>query len=121
MNWFAVGALLCGLGVAAGAFGAHGLRGRISAEMLAIFETAVRYQLVHGLGLLAVGWAATRWNAAAIHLAGWLFLGGALLFCGSLYTMALGGARWLGAITPVGGLAWILGWILLAAGALRGS
>ena len=108
------------LGVAAGAFGAHGLKARVSPEMLAVFETGVRYHLIHALALLAVAWASTRWESPAIRTAGWLFVAGILLFSGSLYTMCLTGVRTLGAITPIGGAAFILGWLLLAWGAWSG-
>jgi uncharacterized membrane protein YgdD (TMEM256/DUF423 family) len=111
------GAMLGALGVAAGAFGAHGLKGWLTPEMLAVFETGVRYHLIHALGLLAVAWASTRWASAVIRTAGWLFVAGILLFSGSLYAMCLTGVRGLGAITPIGGVAFILGWILLAWGA----
>ena len=115
--FFSIGAMLGALGVAAGAFGAHGLKVRVSPEMLAAFETGVRYHLIHALALLAVAWATTRWASAAIHAAGWLFLVGVLLFSGSLYAMCLTGVRELGAITPIGGAAFIMGWLLLAWGA----
>ncbi len=114
---FSVGALLGAIGVAAGAFGAHGLRARVSPEMLAVFETGVRYHLIHALALLAVAWASTRWASAAIRAAGWLFVAGILLFSGSLYALTLTGIRGLGAVTPFGGAAFILGWLLLAWGA----
>src|SRR5262245_54409408 len=103
-TFFALGALLAGLGVAAGAFGAHGLRARLTPDMLAIFETAVRYQMYHALALLAVGWAAARWPDRGVALAGWLFVAGIVVFSGSLYVLALTGTRWLGAVTPLGGL-----------------
>jgi len=118
--FFSVGAVLGALGVAAGAFGAHGLKGRLTPEMLAVFETGVRYHLIHALGLLAVAWAATRWASASIRAAGWLFVVGILLFSGSLYAMCLTGVRTLGAITPIGGVAFIAGWLCLAWGAWRG-
>jgi len=118
--FFALGALAAGLGVAAGAFGAHGLRGRLSPEMLAIFETGVRYHLIHALALLATAWAASRWESPALPWAGGLFAAGILLFSGSLYLLASTGVRWLGAVTPVGGLAFLLGWALLAWTAWRG-
>jgi uncharacterized membrane protein YgdD (TMEM256/DUF423 family) len=118
-GWFATGAVAAALGVALGAFGAHGLRAHVSADALAIFETGVRYQLIHALALLAVGWAATRWPGPLVAAAGWLLLAGIVLFSGSLYLMTLSGARWLGAITPLGGVAFILGWLALAAAALR--
>ncbi len=119
MNWIATGALAGGLGVLLGAFGAHGLKTRVGAELLAVFETGVRYHMYHALALLAVGWAATRWPGAWLTAAGWLFLGGIAVFSGSLYAMTLTGARWLGAITPFGGLCFILGWVAFAAAALR--
>jgi uncharacterized membrane protein YgdD (TMEM256/DUF423 family) len=88
--------------------------------MLAVFETGVRYHLIHALGLLAVAWASTRWASAAIRAAGWLFAVGILVFSGSLYVLTLTGIRALGAITPLGGVAFIAGWLLLAWGAWRG-
>ena len=118
--FFALGALLAALGVAAGAFGAHGLRDRLSTEMLAIFETGVRYHLIHALALLVTAWAATRWNSGLISVAGWLFVVGVAVFSGSLYLLSLTETRWLGAITPIGGVAFIVGWVLLAWAALRG-
>lgn len=120
-GWFATGAILCGLGVGLGAFGAHGLQSRLSAEMLAVFDTGVRYHFVHALGLLAVGWAADRWPTSTVSASGWLFVAGILIFSGSLYLLALTGLRWLGAITPIGGLCLIAGWLLLAVGALRAT
>lgn len=114
------GAALALLGVALGAFGAHGLRARMSAEDLAIFETGVRYQMYHALALFAVAWAVSRWPGAAVNAAGWLFIVGVLVFSGSLYMLVLTGTRWLGAITPLGGVALILGWGLLAWGIFRG-
>ena len=118
-GWFATGATLCGLGVLLGAFGAHGLRGRITQEMLAVFETGVRYHLLHGLALLAVAWAASRWPSSLISVAGWLFIAGILIFSGSLYVLSMTGVRWLGAITPIGGLCFAIGWLVLAGGAMR--
>ncbi len=118
-GWFAAGAALCGLGVVLGAFGAHGLRARVTPDLLAVFETGVRYHLIHALGLLAVAWAAARWPAAWVSAAGWLFVAGIVIFSGSLYLLVLTGTRWLGAVTPIGGLCLIAGWALLAVGALR--
>jgi len=114
------GAKLALLGVVLGAFGAHALRERLSPEDLAIFETGVRYQMYHALALFAVAWAASRWPGPAVNAAGWMFIVGVLIFSGSLYALVLTGTRWLGAITPVGGVALILGWALLAWGIFRG-
>jgi uncharacterized membrane protein YgdD (TMEM256/DUF423 family) len=112
--FFALGAISAGLAVALGAFAAHGLRGRLSPEALTIFETGARYHMYHALALLAVAWAAARWPGAATTAAGWLFVAGTVLFSGSLYLLAVTGVRALGAITPFGGLAFILGWVALA-------
>jgi len=120
-GWFATGSILCGLGVILGAFGAHGLRERLTPEMLVVFETGVRYHLIHGLGLLAIAWAASRWPDTYVNIAGYLFVAGILIFSGSLYVLAMTGIRWLGAITPLGGVCLIIGWGLLAAGVLRAS
>ena len=113
-TFVALGAVLAGLAVAAGAFGAHGLRDRLAPDMLAVFETAARYQMYHALGLVAVAWVTTRWPDASAGLAGWLFVAGIVLFSGSLYVLALSGVRWLGAITPFGGLCFLAGWGVLA-------
>jgi len=112
--FFALGALAAFVAVALGAFAAHGLKARLDATMLATFETGVRYHLYHALGLLAVAWAATRWPGVAVNASGWLFIAGIVLFSGSLYALSLTGVRWLGAITPFGGLAFLAGWACLA-------
>lgn len=112
--WFVVGALAGALGVILGAFGAHALKSRVGADLLAVFETGVRYQMYHALALLAVGVVAQRAPGSWIQAAGWLFVAGIVIFSGSLYLMTFTGARWLGAVTPFGGLAFILGWIALA-------
>jgi uncharacterized membrane protein YgdD (TMEM256/DUF423 family) len=117
----AMGALSACISVAAGAFGAHGLRGRLAPEMLAVFETGARYEMYHALGLVAVAWASARWPGVASAVAGWLFVVGTVLFSGSLYALALSGVRALGAITPLGGVAFIAGWLVLAYAALRGG
>jgi uncharacterized membrane protein YgdD (TMEM256/DUF423 family) len=109
-----LGAVSGFVAVAAGAFGAHGLRARLTPDLLAVFETAARYQMYHALALLAVAWVAARWPGPLPQWAGWLFVGGMLLFSGSLYALALSGVRWLGAITPLGGVAFLAGWICLA-------
>ena len=110
----ALGALSAFIAVAAGAFGAHGLRQRLSSDMLAVFDIAVRYQMYHALALLAVSWAQTRWPGPALQLSGYAFLAGTILFSGSLYILSLTGVRWLGAITPLGGVAFLIGWLALA-------
>ena len=113
-GWLTTGALLGGAAVALGAFGAHGLKARVPADLLAVFDTAARYHLIHALAIVAFAWASERFPGAPATAAGWLFLAGILLFSGSLYLMVLTGARALGAITPLGGLALIAGWVALA-------
>jgi uncharacterized membrane protein YgdD (TMEM256/DUF423 family) len=108
------GALLA-LAVAFGAFGAHALRARLSPDMSAVWQTAVQYHAWHALGLAIVGlFLQQRPAAAGMALAGWLFVAGVVLFSGSLYAMALTGMRSLGAVTPIGGAAFIAGWIVFA-------
>jgi uncharacterized membrane protein YgdD (TMEM256/DUF423 family) len=121
-TFLALGALSAGISVAAGAFGAHALKARLSPDLLAIFETGARYQMYHALGLVAAAWAASRGPAAhgAAAWAGWLFVLGTVLFSGSLYALALSGVRALGAVTPLGGVAFLAGWIALAVAAARG-
>jgi uncharacterized membrane protein YgdD (TMEM256/DUF423 family) len=109
-----LGALSALMAVALGAFAAHGLKARVSPELLTVFETGARYQMYHALGLLAVAWACARWPGTAPIVAGWLFVGGTIVFSGSLYLLSVSAPRWLGAITPVGGLAFIGGWLALA-------
>jgi uncharacterized membrane protein YgdD (TMEM256/DUF423 family) len=118
--FFGLGALSGALAVALGAFAAHGLRSRIGADALATFETGARYHMYHALALLAVAWACARWPGAWASAAGWLFVAGTLLFSGSLYLLAITGVRALGAITPLGGLAFVLGWLALAWAAWTG-
>ena len=121
---FIVVAALSGfLAVAAGAFGAHALRARLSAEMLDVFQTGAQYQMYHALALLAVGILLGRFSvdgSSWLVWSGWLFIAGTLLFSGSLYALSLTGVTWLGAITPHGGLAFLAGWLLLAIGIVRG-
>ena len=115
-----IGALAGLLGVTFGAFGAHALRSRLSLDMLAVFDTAVRYQMYHSLALLAVALAIGRTGEATLlRLAGWAFAVGIVLFSGSLYALALSGIAVLGAITPLGGLAFLLGWACLVLMGLR--
>jgi len=125
-TFFVLGSLSGGLAVAHGAFAAHGLRARLTPDLLASFETGARYQMYHALALLAVAWAVTHWTRSAFPAyAGWLFVVGTVLFSFSLYLLALGafwahGMRWLGVITPLGGVAFVAGWICLALAAWRG-
>jgi len=108
-------AILGFLGVALGAFGAHGLRSRLTPDMLAVFETGARYQMYHVLALLIVSAAIGHLGAARLlSMAGWSFVVGILLFSGSLYALALTGTGVLGAITPLGGIAFLIGWACLA-------
>jgi uncharacterized membrane protein YgdD (TMEM256/DUF423 family) len=118
--FFGIGAFSGFLGVALGAFGAHALKQRLGAELLATFEVGVRYQMYHALALLAVAWACTRWPGPLTSASGWLFVAGTLVFSGSLYALSLTGARWLGAITPFGGLALLAGWLCLAWAVVKG-
>lgn len=113
----ALGALNGALSVAAGAFGAHGLRERLEPRALEIFETAARYQMFHALAMVLCGVIATRGATTA----GWLFLAGILVFSGSLYALALTDVKILGAITPLGGLAFLAGWVWLAWTSWRGA
>jgi uncharacterized membrane protein YgdD (TMEM256/DUF423 family) len=119
--FLALGSAFGGLGVALGAFGAHVLKDRLAPNMLANFETGVRYQMYHALALLAVVWAIGRWPGSGLPVvAGWLFVAGTVLFSFSLYALALSGQRWLGAITPLGGAAFVIGWACLLLAAWRG-
>ncbi|MEJ2204838.1 MAG: DUF423 domain-containing protein [Gemmatimonadota bacterium] len=113
-TFFRLGALFALLGVALGAFGAHVLRDTLGPADMATFETGVRYQIWHALGLLVVARTVARWPRGAVTAAGWLFVVGILVFSGSLYTLVLSGQPWVGAITPVGGVCFLAGWGLLA-------
>lgn len=119
--FFVLGAVSAFVAVAAGAFGAHALRGRLELRLLEAFETGARYQMYHALALLAVACAVARWPGTAAPAAGWLFVAGTVLFSGSLYGLALMGWRWLGAVTPLGGLCFLAGWLALAWAALRSA
>ena len=107
-------------GVALGAFAAHGLRASLAPGMLTVFETAVRYQMYHAFALVAAAWGWARWQRREFTLAGILFAAGIVLFSGSLYALAFTGVRSLGAVTPVGGLAFLGGWLVFAWSAWRG-
>jgi len=117
-----LGALAGMLAVVLGAFGAHALRAKLAPDLLAIWNTAVQYHFWHALALLAIGIVAIHLPASAsLKWAGWLMLAGIVVFSGSLYVLALTGARWLGAVTPFGGTAFIVGWVLLALAVVRAS
>jgi len=103
-------------GVALGAFAAHGLKATLAPEMLSAFETGVRFQMYHAFALFAAAWGLARWQTRLFAVAGWLFVAGIVIFSGSLYLMAATGMRWLGAVTPIGGLAFLAGWLCLAGG-----
>jgi len=122
----ALGAVVAGLAVGIGAFGAHGLQGKVTPEMLNVFEIGVRYQMYHALALVLLGLFAGRGPSPlplelppGVAPAAWLFLAGTVLFSGSLYVLVLSGTKWLGAVTPLGGVAFIVGWLLFARAALR--
>lgn len=114
-----LGSILAGCGVAAGAFGAHALKEILDAPMLQVFDTATRYVMYHAFGLCIVSWAIDRYPGQGLAKSGWLFIVGILLFSGSLYMVSLAGIRWMGAVTPIGGLAFLAGWILLGWGVWR--
>lgn len=119
--FFGLGAVAAGLAVMLGAFGAHALEGRVTPERLQTFEIGVRYQMYHALALLFVGWASAQWAVWQLPAAGYLFLAGIVVFSGSLYLLVLTDTPWLGAVTPLGGVAFILGWAFLAWGVLGAS
>ena len=118
-RFLALGALSAGIAVALGAFAAHALKARLEAQLLAAFEVGARYQMYHALALVAVGLLAERRSSRLLGASGALFLAGTVLFSGSLYALSLTGIRGLGAITPFGGLAFLAGWLCLAAAVLK--
>lgn len=129
-RWAMVGAISAGIAVAAGAFGAHALRARVDERALEVWETAARYQMYHALALFVVAWLSERaplagdapmgrLSGSSVRLAGWAFVGGTVLFSGSLYLMTLTGMTWLGAVTPLGGVGFLVGWGCIAVGGLR--
>lgn len=109
------------LAVALGAFGAHALKDRLAPDLLAVFEVGVRYQMYHAIGLIAVAWALAQFPEANIGAAGWLFVAGTVIFSGSLYVLSLTGLRWLGAVTPIGGVCFLAGWAWLAWGVWKSA
>jgi uncharacterized membrane protein YgdD (TMEM256/DUF423 family) len=121
-NHIALGSALAALGVALGAFGAHGLKEVVSSQMMEIFETAVRYQMYHAFGLVVTGLicrALPSDHTRLFQLIGWLFITGIVFFSGSLYCLVLLNKSWLGAITPLGGIAFVVAWTMLAYGVLK--
>lgn len=120
--FLSIGAVCAALAVILGAFGAHGLKSRLAADMLDIFETGVKYHFYHSLGLLIVGLLAVHLpDSSYLKWTGWLMLAGILIFSGSLYILSISGIKWLGAITPIGGTAFIIAWILLLVAVLRAN
>jgi uncharacterized membrane protein YgdD (TMEM256/DUF423 family) len=105
------------IGVALGAFAAHALKARLGADLLAVFDAGVRYHMYHVFAICAAAWASARWQRRIFGVAGWLFVAGIVVFSGSLYVLALTEMRWLGMITPLGGLAFLAGWLCLVWGA----
>ena len=113
ITWIIIGSVLAALAVSIGAFGAHGLKSKVSSEDLVIFETGFRYQMYHSLGLILIGILGFHYPSNIIQLPAILFLIGIIIFSGTLYLIPLTGLRWFGAITPIGGTALIAGWIVL--------
>ncbi len=120
--FFIIGSILAGLAVATGAFGAHGLQKLVTPERLETWDKAVRYQMYHALALLLLAWAITHWpeQTKLLSAGGWLFLAGVVLFSGSLYLLVVSEIKLLGAITPLGGVAFVAGWLCLVIAAWRG-
>ena len=120
--FIAIAAINGFLAVGLGAFAAHGLKARLPEDLLAIFQTGVQYQMYHALALFGVGLLCLHYQESALLKAsGWAFLAGIIIFSGSLYILSLSGVRWLGAITPIGGVAFLTGWLLLTAAMLGGK
>jgi uncharacterized membrane protein YgdD (TMEM256/DUF423 family) len=118
-TFFVLGAVSGFLAVALGAFAAHGLKGKLPQDLFDVFEVGARYHMYHALALLGTAWAVTRWPGTATTAAGWLFVAGTVLFSGSLYALAVTGIRPLGAITPLGGVCFLAGWVALVVAAVR--
>lgn len=113
LNWTQLGSVLMFLGVGLGAFGSHLLRTKVSEASLEIFKTGVLYHFIHALAILIVGWLSTQTNDPRVHYAGLFFMAGIVLFSGSLYLLSITEIKWLGMITPLGGLSFLIGWALL--------
>ena len=109
-----IGSLSAFVAVSLGAFAAHALKNKLPADLFNVWEVGVRYHLYHALALFAVAWVVAQWPAANFAPAGWLFVAGTIIFSGSLYLLSLSGVRWLGAITPIGGLCFLAGWAWMA-------
>ena len=115
-----IGAIAMAVGVILGAFGAHGLKNKLTPDLLAVYQTGVEYHLYHALGLILVGVLINQFpQVSGLHTGGWLLLAGILIFSGSLYVLAISGVRWLGAITPIGGTAFIAGWLWIGWSLIR--
>lgn len=120
-TFIVIGAVAMALGVVLGAFGAHGLKARLTPDLLAVYQTGVEYHLYHALGLILVGILVVQFpHISGLKVGCWLLLAGILVFSGSLYVLAISGVRWLGAVTPIGGLAFIVGWVWIAWSLVRG-
>ena len=120
-KFLVIGASLAFLAVAVGAFGAHGLKAILSPKMLMVFETGVRYHMYHALGVIVAGWACGTWPHSFFRYAAWAFVLGIVFFSGSLYVLSLTEVGWLGAITPLGGVLFLTGWLLLGIGFYKSS
>lgn len=118
-GFLVAGAVFAGLAVVFGAFGAHAIADRVTPARLGTFETGVRYQMYHALALIALAWISAQWPSWQVTVAGYLFVAGILIFSGSLYLLVLTDTPWLGAVTPLGGVAFIVGWALLIWAAIQ--
>jgi uncharacterized membrane protein YgdD (TMEM256/DUF423 family) len=116
-----IGAVLMALGVGLGAFGAHALKQKLSAEMMTVYKTAVEYHFYHALGLILIGILYQLYPSKMVMTSGWVVFLGVILFSGSLYVLSITGIKWIGAITPIGGVAFIAGWVLLVIGIIKYS
>jgi len=116
-----IGAVLMAFGVGLGAFGAHALKQKLSVEMMAVYKTAVEYNFYHALGLILIGILYQLYPSKMVMASGWVVFLGVILFSGSLYFLSITGIKWIGAITPIGGVAFIAGWVLLVIGIIKYS